>query len=164
MVLNRSGSFKGTASAQFYQRNNDESESDISIRAPGFLSVPNLPIQNDQFGIGSPHRRPSRFISAGNSIFSTRSPADLRPYFRSRRIKKGTIDRPELRDKDPRRHWITAIPFLGLALGLASIGALAWNGWASVSNHKYCEVFIDDFSEGFNSTIWVKEVQTGGFG
>ncbi|KAF7559013.1 hypothetical protein G7046_g5140 [Stylonectria norvegica] len=87
-----------------------------------------------------------------------------RPYFRSRRIKKGTIDRPELRDKDPRGIWITLIPIFGFLAGLLAIALLTWNGYASVSNHKYCEVFVDDFSAGFNSTIWTKQVETGGFG
>ena len=163
MVLSRSGSLKSAASAHIYEHDDDDDESDISIRAPGFLSVPNLPLENEQFSIGGPYRRASRFISADNSIFSARS-ANLRPYFRSRRIKKGTIDRPELRDKDPRRVCITLVPILGFLLGLTAIALLSWNGWVSVSNHRYCEVFTDDFSEGFNSTIWTKDVETGGFG
>ncbi len=87
-----------------------------------------------------------------------------RPYFRSRRIKKGTIDRPELTVHDPRKKWATLIPIFGILLGFLSIGLLAWDGWRSVDNHLYCPVFIDDFASGFNSTIWSKEVQTGGYG
>lgn len=87
-----------------------------------------------------------------------------RPYFRSRRIKKGTIDRPELTVHDPRKKWATLIPIFGILLGFVSIGLLAWDGWRSVDNHLYCPVFIDDFASGFNSTIWSKEVQTGGYG
>ncbi len=87
-----------------------------------------------------------------------------RPYFRSRRIKKGTIARPELRVHDPRKKWATLIPVFGILLGFASIGLLTWDGWRSVDKHAYCPVFVDDFASGFNSTIWSKEVQTGGYG
>ncbi|KAJ9134166.1 Concanavalin A-like lectin/glucanase [Pleurostoma richardsiae] len=79
-------------------------------------------------------------------------------------IRKGTIDRPELRERDPRGIWITLIPIFGFIVGLTAIALLSWTGYSSVSNHQYCEVFIDDFSGGFNSTIWTKHVETGGYG
>jgi hypothetical protein len=31
-------------------------------------------------------------------------------------------------------------------------------------NHKYCEIFNEDFSNGLNSEVWTKEVEVGGFG
>lgn len=87
-----------------------------------------------------------------------------RPYFHSRRIRKGTIDRPELREKDARVIWATLIPAFGFVAGFGIIAVLTWSGYSSVSRHKYCEVFTDDFSSGFNSTIWTKHVETGGYG
>ncbi|KAF3762091.1 family 16 glycoside hydrolase [Cryphonectria parasitica EP155] len=102
-------------------------------------------------------------MSVGHSVRSAET-YHPRPYFRSRRIRKGTIDRPELREKDPRGIWITLIPIFGLLVGLAAIALLSWSGYASVSNYQYCQVFVDDFSNGFNSTIWTKDVETGGFG
>lgn len=94
---------------------------------------------------------------------SSVQPYNPRPYFRSRRIQKGTIDRPELHEKDPRVIWMTLLPLLGFLLGFGIIGVLSWSGYASVTNHAYCEVFIDDFSGGFNTSIWTKQVETGGF-
>lgn len=85
-------------------------------------------------------------------------------YFRSRRIRKGETDRPELRERDSRDKWITIIPAIGIFVGFLSIGLMVWAGLKSVTNHTYCHVFTDDFSEGFNSTIWTKEVELGGYG
>lgn len=126
-------------------------------------SVPHLPSFAENFNNSTPPPRPSKFLSASHSISSVKT-YNPRPYFRSRRIKKGTVDRPELKEKDPRAIWITLIPIFGFLIGCGAIAALTWNGYASVSNHQYCTVFIDDFSNGFNSTIWTKQVETGGFG
>lgn len=128
------------------------------------FSTSHLPTShNRQFSFGTPIPEPSRFFSARQSVRSLKT-YNPRPYFRSRRIKKGTIDRPELREKDPRQIWITLIPVFGFLVGCAAIALLSWNGYRSVSNHKYCKVFVDDFSNGFNSTIWTKHVETGGYG
>ena len=85
-------------------------------------------------------------------------------YFRSRRIRKGVTDRPELEEKDPMGKWVLLIPLLGVVVGLIAIGLLVWDGLRNVVNHKYCHVFTDDFSNGFNSTIWTKECEVGGYG
>jgi type VI protein secretion system component VasK len=87
-----------------------------------------------------------------------------RPYFHSRRFKKGTVEKPYLAVKDPRGKWITVIPALGIVFGLAAIALLSWSGYRSVDKHEYCKVFTDDFSNGFNSTIWNKQVEVGGYG
>ncbi|EWZ85421.1 hypothetical protein BFJ63_vAg3443 [Fusarium oxysporum f. sp. narcissi] len=87
-----------------------------------------------------------------------------RPYFHSRRVKKGTVEKPYLAVKDPRGIWITVIPALGIVVGLAAIALLSWSGYRSVDKHEYCKVFTDDFSNGFNSTIWNKQVEVGGYG
>lgn len=134
-------------------------------KAPAFTrssSVPHLPSHNDRFSIET-QLKPARFFSASQSVRSVKT-YNPRPYFRSRRIKKGTVDRPELREKDPRGIWITLIPAFGFFIGLSAIALLSWSGYSSVSNHRYCEVFVDDFSDGFNSTIWTKHVETGGYG
>lgn len=127
-----------------------------------FSSAPNL-TQDERFIIGTPRLRHPKFLSANHSIRSAKT-YNPRPYFRSRRIRKGTIDRPELREKDPRGLWVTLLPFMGILIGLTLIVVLAYLGYSSVSHQQYCEVFIDDFSNGLNSSIWTKEVQTGGYG
>lgn len=136
-------------------------------------SVPDLASFAARPNTGNMRPRPSRFLSASYSVpkFLSASHSvrnvkayNPRPYFRSRRIKKGTIDRPELRERDPRQIWITLIPFFGFLVGCAAIALLSWTGYASVSNHKYCTVFVDEFSGGFNKTIWTKQVETGGYG
>jgi hypothetical protein len=84
-------------------------------------------------------------------------------YFRSRRVKKGEVERPWLDKKDPREKWVTIIPLVGLFLGLCITGVLVWDGVRSVAVHKYCEVFSDDF-KSLDSKVWTKEVELGGFG
>jgi hypothetical protein len=84
-------------------------------------------------------------------------------YFRSRRVKKGEIERPWLEKKDPREKWMTIIPLVGIFLGLCVVGVLVWDGVRSVAQHKYCEIFNDDFTS-WNSNVWTKEVEVGGFG
>ncbi|KAH8661985.1 putative beta-1,3-glucan-binding protein [Xylariales sp. PMI_506] len=85
-------------------------------------------------------------------------------YFRSRRVCKGEIEKPWLNKKDPKEKWVTILPIIGIFLGLGISGFLVWDGIRSVINHKYCLVFEDDFSNGFNTALWNKEVQVGGFG
>ncbi|OAL19286.1 hypothetical protein AYO22_09830 [Fonsecaea multimorphosa] len=85
-------------------------------------------------------------------------------YFHSRRVKKGEVDRPWTKVKDPREKWVTIIPLIGLAIGLGLAGLLVWDGLRSVVNHKYCPVYLEDFSTGFDSKIWTKEAEVGGFG
>lgn len=65
---------------------------------------------------------------------------------------------------DPKEKWVTIIPLVGLAIGFAIAGFLIYDGVASVVHHKYCPVMSDDFSSGFNTDIWTKESEVGGFG
>lgn len=105
------------------------------------------------------------------SIISSRSPSvsshssSIRKastaYFRSRRIKKGETDRPELRKKHPKEIWLTIIPIIGIVVGLGLVAFLTWLGINSVVNHKYCSVFYEDFSHGLNPHIWEQEVHIG---
>lgn len=85
-------------------------------------------------------------------------------YFHSRRVKKGEVSQPWLSKKDPREKWVTIIPCIGLAVGLAIAGFLVWHGVSSVVNHKYCPVLIEDWSHGFREDIWSREVEVGGYG
>ena len=85
-------------------------------------------------------------------------------YFHSRRIKKGSVERPWLDKKDPREKWVTIIPIIGIFIGLCISGFLIYNGLQTVQKHVYCSVYEDDFSRGWNSQVWTKEVEVGGFG
>lgn len=85
-------------------------------------------------------------------------------YFHSRRVKKGEIERPWTKVKDPREKWVTIIPIIGLLVGLGIAGFLIWDGLRTVVNHKYCPVYLDDFSNGLDLNIWTKEAEVGGFG
>lgn len=85
-------------------------------------------------------------------------------YFHSRRVRKGEVERPWLDKKDPREKWVTIIPLIGLALGFALAGFLVYDGLKTVVNHVYCPVLDEDFSGGFNTRIWTKEAEVGGFG
>jgi hypothetical protein len=85
-------------------------------------------------------------------------------YFRSRRVKRGTVERPWMNRKDPREKWVTIIPLMGIFAGLVLSGLLIWDGLRSVVRHEYCLVLDEDFSGGLNSKVWTKEVEVGGFG
>lgn len=158
MASSRKGSSTSSTTG-FVPRFNDQYN--VPKQAPGFERFP--PSHDEHLYTGTPRRRPSTFLSPGHSVSSVKT-YKPRPFFHSRRIRKGTIDRPELREKDPREIWITLIPILGFILGVAVVALLAWSGYSSVSRHQYCHVFTDDFSNGFNSTIWTKHVETGGYG
>jgi Glycosyl hydrolases family 16 len=82
--------------------------------------------------------------------------------FKSRLIKGG-VDKPWLKDKDPREKWVTILPIIGMLLGCGLAAYLGYSGWASVETHKFCLVYEDDFST-FRDDIWKHEVQVGGFG
>ncbi|EXJ79452.1 hypothetical protein A1O3_08954 [Capronia epimyces CBS 606.96] len=85
-------------------------------------------------------------------------------YFHSRRVKKGQVERPWTKIKDPREKWVTIIPIIGLLVGVSIAGLLVWDGLRSVVNHKYCPVYLEDFANGLDSKVWTKEAEVGGFG
>ncbi|KAL1614863.1 hypothetical protein SLS54_009417 [Diplodia seriata] len=85
-------------------------------------------------------------------------------FFRSRRIKKGSVEQPWKEKKDPKAKWATIIPLIGILIGLGVTGVLIWDGLRNVINHEYCPVLDDDFANGWNSKVWTKEVEVGGFG
>lgn len=79
-------------------------------------------------------------------------------------MKKGEVERPWMDRKDPREKWVTIIPLIGLFLGFALAGFLVWDGLRTVVNHVYCPVLDENWSEGFNTQVWTKEAELGGFG
>lgn len=85
-------------------------------------------------------------------------------YFHSRKIKRGELERPWLDKKDPREKWIWIIPCIGFLVGLGIAGFLIWNGIRSVVVHEYCQVLDEDWSHGFDTKIWTKEAEVGGYG
>jgi hypothetical protein len=85
-------------------------------------------------------------------------------YFRSRKIVKGSTERPWLGRIDPREKWLTIIPLLGILIGLGVGGYLIWDGVRGVVKHTYCQVLDEDWSHGFDANIWMREVEVGGFG
>jgi len=85
-------------------------------------------------------------------------------YFHSRRIQKGEIERPWLDRKDPKEKWVTIIPLIGIAVGVALSAFLIYDGLKGVSNYKYCPVLDEDFSGGLSSKVWTKRVEVGGYG
>lgn len=85
-------------------------------------------------------------------------------YFRSRRVRKGEVQRPWLAKKDPKEKWVTIIPILGLVVGLAIAGFLVWDGLRTVVINEYRLVLDENFSGGLDKSIWTQEVEVGGFG
>ncbi|KAI1816104.1 concanavalin A-like lectin/glucanase domain-containing protein [Poronia punctata] len=116
-----------------------------------------------QAGGANPFASPS--ISRPPSSFGSSSAIGQRGqrYFHSRRVKKGEVEKPWLAKKDPKEKWVTILPIIGIVLGLAISGFLVWDGIRSVVQHKYCLVLEDRFDH-FNTDVWTKEVQVGGFG
>lgn len=140
--------------------------------APSVSTVTVDPPEHDQREIShAPPSNPfaSPFASTRASSINNSSAVDFSgngpsQYFRSRRIKKGEVERPWLEKKDPREKWVTIIPLLGIALGFGICGVLIWDGLKSVVNHNYCPVLDENWANGIDSKIWTKEVQSGGFG
>jgi hypothetical protein len=63
-------------------------------------------------------------------------------WFRSRRVKKGTVDKPWLDKKDHRDKWVNIIPLIGLIFGFIGAGILVWDGFRRVVNYEYCLVSL----------------------
>ena len=85
-------------------------------------------------------------------------------YFHSRRKGQGDIEKPWLKTKDRRKPWVTWIPCIGLLAGVALSSLLIFDGMRSISMPDYCQILDEDFSGGFNTKIWTKEAEVGGFG
>ncbi|KAL1650775.1 hypothetical protein SLS58_000893 [Diplodia intermedia] len=89
------------------------------------------------------------------------------PYFRSRRVPKGTVQTPKaLKGKKRNDPWLWVIPMIGALVGFAVSGLLIWLGInANTSPFSYCPVLMDDFSSGsLDESIWTHEIRLNGFG
>lgn len=114
------------------------------------------------FSSPSASRPPSSFGSS--SAIAPRFEERAQRFFHSRRVHKGEAEKPWMSKKDPKEKWVTILPIVGILIGLGVSGFLVWDGLRSVVHHKYCPVMDDSFDSGFNTNIWTKEVQVGGFG
>lgn len=103
-------------------------------------------------------------VNASSSALNIHHGAQQSKYFHSRRVKKGEIERPWLDKKDPREKWVTIIPLIGLGLGFALAAFLVYDGLKTVVKHDYCPVLDEDFSRGWDDSVWTKESEVGGFG
>ncbi|BFZ56765.1 hypothetical protein PYCC9005_003813 [Savitreella phatthalungensis] len=55
------------------------------------------------------------------------------------------------------------LPRIGLVLSLAVLAAFGITGWHAWESNHFCLVLDDDFME-FNSAVWLRESELGGFG
>lgn len=93
----------------------------------------------------------------------TKVPPPKSKYFKSRRINKDELDIAWLQKQG--YDWIgTILPILGSIIGFTIASVLIWNKTRGIVNANYCPVLIEDWSNGFNENVWMKEVQTDGFG
>jgi hypothetical protein len=118
---------------------------------------------NNPFASPLNSRPPSTF-DLGSAIGSGRYDEKLHRYFRSRRVKKGEVDQPWLKKKDPREKWVTILPLVGIFIGLCISAFLVYDGMRSVVQHNYCQILAEDWINGLNPKVWQQEVQVGGFG
>lgn len=102
--------------------------------------------------------------NGSSSAVSVHQQQKQQKYFHSRRVKKGEIERPWLDKKDPREKWVWIIPMIGMFIGLSLAALLIYDGLRAVINHEYCPVLDEDFSRGFDTNVWTKEAEVGGFG
>lgn len=142
--------------------------------------TPSESLERSPFGDGVESQASHRSSRNNNNPFA--SPSGSRPassfdsasalgrfdggerYFHSRRVRKGEIEKPWTKQTDPKEKWVTILPIIGIIIGLGISGFLVWDGIRSVVKHKYCPVLEEDWSQGFNEKVWMKEVQVNGFG
>lgn len=118
-----------------------------------------------------PFASPQRLPRSESALSQSTTPGDsvVRParvrYFHSRRVRKDEVIKPWVKEpRDPAEKWIEVIPLIGLLIGMGIAGVLIWDGLRNVVDHKYCHVWVEDWSEGLNTDIWHPETQHGGFG
>lgn len=85
-------------------------------------------------------------------------------YFHSRKLRKDQLQKQWNQKKDPKEIWVLILPLIGLIFGVGIAGFLVYDGFSSVVHHKYCQILDDSFSGGFNTDIWSREAEVGGFG
>src|SRR5437762_64198 len=139
----------------------------ISFTPPVNRDAPDLSPQHDPRNSLRAFRPPLMSPRASRTVSQVASVSGRdnlsHSWFRSRRVKKGEIEKPWMEQKYPKQKWINIIPLLGIGIGLSLSTVYVYFGVHTIVNHNYCPVLIDEFSE-LNSIIWMKEVQVGGFG
>lgn len=86
---------------------------------------------------------------------------------RSPASEESSVEKPWLEDKrrrasDRRAYW-SMLAVIGV--GLAGAAALIALGIVNaMPKHKFCLVLDENFANGFDSSTWIYEQQTGGFG
>jgi hypothetical protein len=92
-----------------------------------------------------------------------KGPPPKSKYFKSRRINKDELDIGWLQQQG--YDWIGfVLPILGSMIGLTIASVIIWNKTRAIVNANYCPVLLEDWSNGFNENVWMKEVQANGFG
>lgn len=81
------------------------------------------------------------------------------------RLKPGEkVEKPWLASKSKKKlRYINLIMIISFICGLGIIAVQLYFQYKSVTNLDYCEVLIDHF-DTFNTDVWNREVQTGGYG
>ena len=123
-----------------------------------------IPTLRGQIPAHSPFTSTPESRNGSSSAVSVYQQQKQQKYFHSRRVKKGEIERPWLDKKDPREKWVWIIPMIGMFIGLSLAALLIYDGLRAVINHEYCPVLDEDFSRGFDTNVWTKEAEVGGFG
>jgi hypothetical protein len=115
---------------------------------------------------GTPSQsRPASSYGSSSGLGQRVDEKEAQPYFHSRRVAKGEVEKPWLAKKDPKEKWVTIFPIIGIIVGLGLSGFLIWDGLRTVVHHKYCPVMNEDFGSGaLDMGVWTKEVEVGGFG
>ncbi|KAI9819366.1 MAG: hypothetical protein M1826_001163 [Phylliscum demangeonii] len=86
-------------------------------------------------------------------------------YFRSRRVRKGEVEKPgNGRRRPPQEKWVSIITLFGVLMALVISVVLVWDGLRSVVVNEYRLVLDENFSHGLDDQVWTKEVELGGFG
>lgn len=152
-----------------YRGGGDQSATSVATTSmrSGTPESRNNPFGDDIQPAPPPNPFASPFASRPASSFGSSSGMRSGPpsrYFHSRRVNKGEVDQPWRAKTDPKEKWVTIIPMIGLLVGLCIAGFLVYDGYSSVVHHNYCSVLSDNFSGGFNTDVWTKEAEVGGFG
>ena len=85
-------------------------------------------------------------------------------YCHSRRKDKADIEKPWLKEKNPRQAWLSWFPIIGILLGFGCTGVLVWDGLRQNTLPEYCQILDETFANGFDEKIWTREAETGGYG
>lgn len=147
---------------------NESLSQSISKQNSSTKSRPETADEKSALGRRTPSRlNPFATPYSSNTTRPT-SPA-LRPppsksYFRSRRVEKGAVEKPWIKNRDPHEKWVTVIALFGILVGLGVAGLLVWDGMRGVVNNRYCSVYESDFTSDLDPQVWTREAEVGGFG